>query len=645
MDSVAAGGRYHYMLVIAKAIGERLRTSKFTAPLALCAIGALLYGGTVGHEFTTWDDDVYITRNPVVTNPSWEAVVAACVRPAFYNYHPLTVLSYMLEYALVGEAPWLYHLDNVILHLGATVLCFWLCRRWLGSQASRGPAFVTALLFLAHPLRVESVAWVAERKDVLCGLFYLAALLAYTRHLDAPGGQARKWWGLSLLWFGLALTSKVMAITLPAVLVLLLVARRQATRSRLLALIPFAMLSLVFAVIGIMAQAEGGGVKELHGGTLTTHVLSIFKAASIYAEKLLLPIHLSPRYLVTPALSILEPRVISGVLVALVSAWAAWKSYHGDRHVLLGLGFFALVWAPVSGIAPSSTLVADRYLYLPALGLFFLVGRLMSPTATPAVGLAWRRVALGLVACHIVSCLLLTPTRAEAWQNSTSLWTAALEENPANPFAYNQLSIASLEAGRPGEAAVLAAQAGRHGLGGVEYALNLAFAYRAMGDREREGNTARSIVEAYPDCLGAWLVILRHHIDAAEFDQSNELVQRLALRHGEDPALVAAVARLEEKQGNLQAALGLVLRAIELQPRQADTLMAASVLLARLGDSERAIANAERAMALPGAKLHPGALESIAALVMVFRQQEPNQPELRQALLRVQALARDARLE
>jgi len=592
---------------------ERLLASRWFAPLALCVLGALLYGGTVRHEFTTWDDDVYVTRNPVVTDPSWEAVAALFTRPAFYNYHPLTILSYMGEHALVGDAPWLYHLDNVLLHIAASLLAYGLLRHWLGVESSRLPALLAAILFLAHPLRVESVAWVAERKDVLCGALYLASLLAYMRHLDSCRGGARRLWGLSFVLFLLAALSKVMAVTLPAVLVLVLLSRRQVCRHRLLGVLPFAGVAVIFAIVGVLAQAEGGGVKGLHGGSLLTHVLTVFKAVAHYAEKLLLPVLLSPRYMLAPAQGLFEPQVVAGILLAAAGAWAAWGSFHGERRVLLGVGFFAVVWAPVSGIAPSSTIVADRYLYLPALGLFLLAGACVCAPAGRS-RFSWRRIAAGIAVVGVLACLAITPRRAEAWRTSTALWTDALRENPSNPFAYNQLSMASLEAGRAEEAAVLAAEAGRHGLGHVEYALNLCYAYRAMGDRAREANTARSIVEAYPDCLPAWLVILRHHIDDGAFDEAVQLFERLASQHGEAPSLVAMLSRLEERRGNLEAALGLVLRSIELERRNAETLLSASVLLARLGDAERAIANAERAAALPGAILHPGARERIAEL-------------------------------
>src|SRR6185369_4520913 len=181
-----------------------LRRAVRSPELWLFALGLALYGGAVGHRFTSWDDDFYVTRNPLIRDLSPAGVFRIFTTFSNCNYHPLTYLTYLAEYAAVGLSPWLYHLDNVLLHAVAGVLAFRLLRRWAGCRFA---AALGALLFLVHPLRVESVAWVAERKDLLCGVFYLGSLLAYTAHLERGGGAR---YAAALALFALALLSKVM---------------------------------------------------------------------------------------------------------------------------------------------------------------------------------------------------------------------------------------------------------------------------------------------------------------------------------------------------------------------------------------------------------------------------------------------------
>ena len=577
----------------------------------IVAAGLAVFGPAVRNGFTDWDDDIYVTRNPLIADATAAGVLRILTTFHACNYHPLTYLSYMAEHALVGLDPWLYHLDSVLLHVGASVLAFLLARRWLSSEPG---AFLTALLFLLHPLRVESVAWVAERKDVLCGLFYLASLLAYTRHLDTGSIRDRR---ASLLLFVLALLSKVMAITLPAVLVLLVVARREPLRRRIPELIPFAALGLLFAVIGVLAQASSGAIHGLHGGSLPRHVATVLEAVAFYASKLVVPALLSPRYVVEPSSGLLDAGALAGTALLAALVVASIASFRRDRTVLLGVGFFLITWAPVSGLVPSSTVVADRYLYIPAFGLFLAV-------AGPLAARAFRPAAPGLGAARLGAAALLAFTavlgvaaalRVGDWRDGLTLWTSALAENPSNPYAHNQLFLAHYRDGRIPEAEEAARKSVALGLGEPRHAFNLCLVYRELGEKGKELEAAQAILRTDPEFVPAWLVVLRHEREAGGLDGCEKTLESLLEKAPADAGLWGARAELLVARGRSEDALFAYLRSIELRPGDPEVLLGTAATLMALGDGERALDLTARSLGLSGPYLHAGPGERLRLVV------------------------------
>ncbi len=566
----------------------------------------VLFGRAAWNGFTSWDDNHYVTQNPTVTAPTWEAIGSLFTSFQFCNYHPLTLLSFVAEHAVVGLKPWLYHLDNVLLHAAVSILVFLLARSWLERDA---PAFLAALIFTVHPLRVETVGWIAERKGLLCAAFFLGSLFAYTTSLKAGSGRARRaGYAASLALFVGALLSKVLAITLPGALIALHLCRRDLDRRRALALAPFGVLSILLAWIGVEAQAADNAIKGLHGGSLAAHGLSIFKTIGFYAWKSLVPVQLSPRYMLEPAAGLLDPFVMLGITVSLGLAAAAVWGWKRNRTVFFGIAFAGATWLPVSGIVASSTLVADRYTYLPAVGLSLVLGEL-------ALRQRLRRVMVPVLGAFVLWCCALTPARVSVWSDSLTLWTDALRENSTNPFAFNQLSAAQLNEGRYGEAAAAAMDAARHGFARPCYLFNLCMAYRGLGDLARELDTARTILEGDHDFLPAWLVVLRRLTEEKRFEECGAEISRLLAAHPDDAGLVAARGAIEEAKGNLEGALLEYLRSITLRPGDPEVLLSAAVMLARLGDLGRALRTAESTSRLSGS-LSPGAHERFRELAL-----------------------------
>ncbi len=608
---------------------SRLRESIARRPAAwtsalVVVVAFLLYGGALGADFTHWDDDVYITRNPLVQEFSPAAVGRIFTTFSNCNYHPLTYLTWSTEFSLVGASPWLYHLDNVLLHIGASVLVFFLTRKLF---ASDGAAFLTTLLFLVHPLKVESVAWIAERNDVLCAVLFLAGLLAYLHFLDRDGGR-RGTYALSLAFCLSALLSKVMAVTFPAVQVLFLIYRRRLTRREFALLLPFWALSVLFAVVGILAQRSCGGVKDVHGGDLAAHILTVPKALAIYLEKLAVPYPLSPRYIVDPAASLFEPYVLIGLVLIAAGAVAVWMSWHRNRVALLAIGFFSVTWAPVSGLIPTSTVVADRYMYLPSLGLVWAITYVVAAgfRDTRTDGAPRRKL---LARCSLVALLIfagtssvLTHRRVYAWHDGITLWKDALTENPENPYAHNQLAVEYLAVGDYEEASRATIRSIQLGFRQPGYLFNLCLAYRGLGQDEKELQTAQGITAGAPDFLPAWSVVLRHLRKKKEFDACERLLDKLTTEFGDDPELRVARGDLNLDRGEYEEALRDYRVALEARPSHRELVLGASLALARLGDSARAMDLARRAVRVAGSVPSPGALERLDELRGLLGEEE-----------------------
>lgn len=557
------------------------RAFRWPFELALVLIGLAAFAGAIGAGFTSWDDNLYVTENPHIRDLSLGGVVGLFTRFEVCNYHPLTLLSYQIEYALAGLDAALYHFDNVVLHALAGVLAFRLLRRWIGSEV---PAFLGSLFFLIHPLRVESVVWVSERKDVLCAVFYLAALLAY------PERPTRGRYLASLGLFLCALLSKAMAVSLPLALLIVAIRERRPLRREIELLVPFFALAALFTALGIAAQANDSGLYGLHGRRLSTHLLCIPMSIAHYAEKLVLPILLSPRYCPETPTGLGDPRVIAGLALAGLAAGAAARSFRARGPAFFGLSVFAVSWAPASGVVASSTIVADRYVYLPSVGLALaLAGSIeRSLRSRLAARVHPGRVAEGLLVAALAAYALLTPLRVEVWRDPLVLWEDALRENPRNSIAENQISVIHFESGRYVEAAVHAAESVRCGLRDPKFLYNVCVAYQGIGDAAKEFETAREIVRGLPGFLPAHRVILRHLRLARRFDEHARLLAELDRRFPGEAALVQERAEVAEALGDLEAALDLYREALRREPRLLSARLGACVVLARLGREETA---------------------------------------------------------
>lgn len=427
------------------------------AGLSWSLVGILLatlivYLPSLRNALTNWDDNQYLLTNPLVNQFSFQTL-AKLFAPTTYalgNYHPLTLLTYAIEWHFAGANPFVYHLTSLLLHLVSTVLV-WRVVLALTAGNARS-ALVTAALFALHPMHVESVAWISERKDVLYTVFFLGSLLMYLQH--GASGRARDLVG-ALLLFLLSLLSKGQAVVLPVVFLLAdAYQRRPLTRRSVLEKSPFFLLALLFGVIAVQAQWADGNVNSLGLPRWQSPFFACWGLV-LYLVRFVVPVPLSAfhPYPLGPD-GTLPPWVWAGPLVVLAIAIAILRVRDRQRDLVFGMLFFVLTIAPVlQFLSVGRAFIAERYTYVPYLGLCWFVGQAWS--AASAAGARARAGTIrALVVAAIAGFALISGFRAQVWKDSVTLWTDVIAKYPSCTIALTNRAMAFVATGQFGRAAM-----------------------------------------------------------------------------------------------------------------------------------------------------------------------------------------------
>ncbi len=423
----------------------------------LAALVGLVFGHTVWFEFVYYDDHVNVFENPEVTKGLTLAGVAyAFTHSQVGHWDPLTTISHMLDCQLFGLEAGGHHLGNVLLHGAAAILLFLVL--WQMTSALWRSAFVAAV-FAIHPLRVESVAWVTERKDVLSGVFCMLTLAAYVRYVRQPHTTAR--YLAVVVLFALGLMSKSMLVTLPFVLLLLdywplgrfaPTGSQQSFRPTLMALvrekIPLLALSALAAVIQLWADHEA--IIGSERMTLLTRIGNAFVSYTDYIGQMFYPSGLSVFYPHPGNALPLGKATLALALLLAISA-TAYALRKARPWLLVGWLWYLGMLVPVIGLVQSGELArADRYTYLPQIGLYLL---LTWTAADLCARLPHRWLLLGSLSAGIITALALTARRQTFhWHDTRALWINAIACNPRNVLAHEQYATALSRKGSADEA-------------------------------------------------------------------------------------------------------------------------------------------------------------------------------------------------
>src|SRR5712692_7879164 len=451
------------------------RRGFWLVPVLIALVTFTAFLPTLQNEFVGWDDATNFLDNPHYRGLAWTHIRWMWTTH-LGHYIPLTWMTLGLDYLLWGMNPVGYHLTSLLLHAANAVVFFFVVHRILTlalpSPSERGHALAVAagfaaLVFAIHPLRVESVAWVTERRDVLSGLFYLVTILMYLRACER-GARGRGWYWAAVGLFAGALLSKSMVVNLPVVLLILDVypLRRlggsigwwsEPARRIYIEKIPFVLLAAAASAIAVMAQSSVHAAASLAQLSVPGRLAVSAYGLGFYLWKMVVPVNLSPLYELPRTMDpVAPPFILSYALVLAIMAIilalrrrvpglpAAWLAY-------------VVVLLPVLGIVQSGPqIAADRYAYLAGLGWAILAGAGLlscwrnsrtSKTGTPAPS-----PIVGVAICVVVGLGVLTWNQAQVWHDSEKLWTHALARDPQSSIAENNLGVVRADQSKLAEA-------------------------------------------------------------------------------------------------------------------------------------------------------------------------------------------------
>ncbi len=526
------------------------------------------------YDFVNIDDDLFVYKNTqVLKGFTTETVIWAFTNFSPDYWRPLSWLSHMLDCELFGLRPGLHHLTNLLIHVANSVLLLFILRRMTG--ALWRSAFV-AVLFAIHPLHVESVAWVAERKDVLSAFFWFLTIWAYARYAEQTGLRR---YLLVLLFFGLGLMAKPMVVTLPFVLLLLdywplgrlqlqnvgTVSDLDIPKASVFRLvwekIPFFALSATTVVATLLATKAGGTLRSLEVFPLKIRIANALVSYISYMIKMIWPFRLAVYYPHPEAFPIWQ---IGGAGLLLLVVSVILVRAAGKRpYLVVGWLWYLVALLPVIGLVQAgSQAMADRYTYIPLVGLFVLIA-----WAVPSLMEGWRyqRVVLAIsTTILLLGLTVATMLQVRYWQNSITLFQHALKVTSGNHFAHNNLGVALAQDGRLDEAIYHYFQALRIKPGTADVHNNLGNALAAQGSVDRA---------------------VDHYYQALEIDSNNAKAYN-------------NLGNLLANQGKAEEAINHYKEALRLEPDYVEAHYNLGTALAEQGRTEEAIGHLTAALRL-----------------------------------------------
>ncbi len=409
----------------------------------IALISLCIYYSSLNNQFLNdWDDGTYVTTNTDI-KPAPNESLAKNAFTKFSNghYHPLTTISYGLEYKLFGLEAKPFHVFNLLLHILNALLVFAFIKLLAGDVLI---AFITSLLFAVHPMHVESVAWISDRKDLLCTLYYLGALCIYLLYLKKGGN---KLYAFTFLLFVAALLSKAMAITLPIVMLVIDYFKDRKFSSKIIIeKIPFFILSLIFGYLSILAQKSSDALGDVaalsiidriafSGYSLTMYIIKLFwfQGLSAFYNYPLLENGAYPLiYYVLP-------------LVLLVLFFVLFRLRELRKTIIFSFGFFMVTIGLVLQIIPAGNVImADRYTYLPYIGLFFMLAVFAKQLMGKSKKYTYAVSAILFI--YAGACSYFAFARTKVWHDSMTLWSNTIKNNPDAALPYNNRAVLFINA-------------------------------------------------------------------------------------------------------------------------------------------------------------------------------------------------------
>jgi tetratricopeptide (TPR) repeat protein len=603
------------------------------AALVLACIA--IYGQTLSHEFLHYDDDLYVTENGhVQAGLNLKSVGWAFVAEDAHYFHPLTWMSHMLDCSLYGMHPWGHHLTSLVFHAAASVLLFLALRLLTGAL---WPSAAVAALFAVHPLHVESVAWVAERKDVLSAFFWMLAMGAYALYVRR-GGMMR--YLAVMAAFALGLMSKPMVVTLPFVLLLLdywpldrldrtasLGVLGQTTARLSVEKIPLFLMAIISSVSTLLMQAGGTNLAFGDKVPFMARCANATVVYVIYLAKTVWPSGLAAFYPHPLARPVWQ--VAGAALILAAITLFCLRQTRRHPYLMVGWLWYLGTLVPVIELVQAGQVShADRYTYLPSIGLFVMIAWGAADLAA-----AWRLPKIAVAAVSGVALVLLTVcagVQTGYWQDDETLFSHAVAVGRESSLAYNNRGLRAVDQRRYDAARAHFAKALDLDPKDVHALTNLGSLDMDLGRYdEAETCLTRALdlkVAEYKVLTNLGVLALRQ----GNYDKARDHLKR-ALRL--NPANVIALTNLgalADYQGRDDEARTCLMKALDLQPDYPEALGILGQVLMKQGDYDKARACLARTLALNPGNLR--ALTDIGACCIYQKQYEEAQRYCRKAL-------------
>jgi tetratricopeptide (TPR) repeat protein len=616
-----------------------LRTKSFIAS-SVALVAFIVFLPSLRNEFVNWDDNNYVYDNSFIRSLDTQLLKSAFMGFHASNWHPLTWISHAIDYAMWGLNPLGHHLTNNILHALNTLIVVLLVMRLMEifnkTTENKGLAepflhvrtivitgVATGLLFGLHPLHVESVAWVAERKDLLCAFFFLLSITTYTHYVSevnacASNNSASRFFNKKYLFaigfFTLSLLGKPMAVSLPFVLLILdwhLFRRIQSLKAFWTVSIeklPFLVLALISSILTLLAQEAGGAIKSIEAIPLASRVIVAAKSLIAYLVKMILPFNLVPFYPYPENISLFSLEYIIPVVIV-IAITATCIAVMGKQKLWMSVwSYYVITLIPVLGIVQvGGQAMADRYTYLPSLGVFFIIGLTFARVYEKvAASDRWRvmlKTATFLMAMTtLVSLSYATVMQIGVWKNSIVFWNYVIDKDPGGgPRAHNNLGVAYSSKGQFDMAIEQYRIASRLMPDDAGVYFNLGRAYFSKGLVDMAIEQYQTALSLKPDYAKAHNNLGEAYMYKGQFDMAIE-EYRIALRLMPDDA--EAHYNLGEAymyKGGMDMAIEEYQTALSLKPDDPKAHFNLGVIY--LGNGSMARAKAEFEMVL---KIKPG---------------------------------------
>ncbi len=575
------------------------------AILTLVAYIPAIQGGYI------WDDDVYVTENPLLTAPDGlRRIWFSLDSPS--QYFPLVYTTFRIEHAIWGLNPMGYHIVNVCLHI-INALLLWLILSRLGIRGS----WLAAAIWALHPVNVESVAWITERKNTLSTLFYLLTVLAWLRFVEASGRGRYWYYGLSIILCQLALFAKTTACTLPAAMLLVVWLRGEKLKAgssfikRLIQVLPFVFQGVVMGLISIWWEQNRQGTQGAEFEfTILQRVLIASKALWFYLGKLIWPRKLAfsyPKWNVDPA----EPlQYVWLVLVILLCGLMWWRRKVVGSGIIVALSFFVAALTPMLGFFSlytfRYTFVADHYQYLACIGPIALVSWL----------LADRRLKVSpikLMASIVILAVLgmLTWRQGHAYKDAETLWRFTIAANPKCALAHNNLANILDRQRKKDEAIQHYYEALRHNPDLPEAHLNLGIALVEIGCLDEAISHYQEVIRLAPNFADAYYNL---GVALSKQGKKDEAIEEYLKAIHLKPDFAEAHSNLGVElvaRRKLDDAIFHFCRALEIKPEYAEAHNNLAAALYFKGDYNRAMQEIQLCLKF-GGRPHPGLVEAIS---------------------------------